>query len=101
YEEGVFRVSEEADGRAVPGVEDDAVVDGDVLDGLRQVVREARLEADLLGDRLLGVPDQVDEDDTADESSVCRILHVDLGMGPASLISSGNTGTYAANLGAT
>src|SRR5204863_9084091 len=75
HEERVFRIAEEADRRAVPGVEDDAVVDRDVLDRLGQVVREARLEADLLGDRLLRIADQVYEHDAADKRSVSRVEH--------------------------
>jgi hypothetical protein len=36
HEERVFRIAEEADRRAITRVEDDAVVDGDVLDRLRE-----------------------------------------------------------------
>ena len=72
HEERVFRIAEEADRRAVAGVEDDPVVDRDVLDRFGEVVGEARLEADLLRDGLLRIAHQVDEHDAADEGSVCR-----------------------------
>jgi hypothetical protein len=97
YDEGILRIAEEADGGAVSRIQDDAVVDRDVLDGLGEVAGEAGLEADLLGDRLLGITDEVDEHHTADESAVRLIEHrVRPGVhgGEPAPISCGNAVTY-------
>ena len=94
-------IAEEADRRAVAGVEDDAVVDRDVLDRFGEVVGEAGLEANLLGDRLLRIADQVDEHDAANERSVGLIEHratLDDG-GSRPLFSCGKAVTYKANFG--
>src|SRR5438034_1262199 len=74
-EQGVFGVSEKAHGRAVPGVEDDAVVGGDAGDRLGQNGVEACLQRYLLGDRALRVLDAVEKEHAADECSIGMLRH--------------------------
>ena len=69
HEQRVFRVTDQAYRRAIAGVEDDAVSDGNILQRLRQQCVETILQPDLLGNRLARVLDNVEKHDAANEGS--------------------------------
>jgi hypothetical protein len=73
-DERLLGVAEEADRGAVTGVEDDAVLGGDLAQRLHQELVERLLDLALLRDRALRVADEVHAHHAADEGAVC--LHL-------------------------
>ena len=74
-EERVLGIADEADRRAVAGIENDAVVDRDAAQRLGEQRVEAVLELALLDDGLARILDDVDEQNAADQGSVLEFRH--------------------------
>ena len=66
----IFGVVQEVDGDAIAGVENDAMVDRDLPDRVRDARGEPLLDLELLGDGLLGVVDDIQKQDGADERPI-------------------------------
>src|SRR5262249_42871547 len=70
-----FRVTEECDGGAVAGIEDDAVALRNGLECLRDLIVEGFLQPVLLGNRPLRVADDVQEQHAANQRAADVFCH--------------------------
>jgi hypothetical protein len=71
----VLRIAEEHHRRAVAGIDDHAVAPLEQIERLGERAVEARLGLVLLGDRPLGVADEIEEQHAADERAAGFICH--------------------------
>ena len=74
-EQRILGIADKTDRRAVAGVENDAIVRGDILERLGEQRVELLFEPDLFGNRLPRILDDIDEDDAADECPVSPRQH--------------------------